>query len=215
MTSPHYDRPAISPIAENVGPNGVTMYIGGIEGARDMALLKRHDIRVLVNCAVNLDFDLVRDALYPADGPKCAAGYGTLRYYKIGMIDGSGNPQSMLLGGYLILNSALDQTMPKRETYPFKDGGNVLVNCRAGRSRSVALVSLYLHKNHPDRFPSLEDAIAHVRKRRDLRQDEWHETPKPMLIDAARQASRWIDMINQPGLVPSVENPIEALPSHD
>jgi hypothetical protein len=31
-----------------------------------------------------------------------------------------------------------------------------------------------------------------VRVRRDLRPDEWFETPKPMLIEAARQAERWI-----------------------
>ena len=214
MTSHRYDRPAISLIAEDIGPNGVKMYIGGMEGARDLELLARHDIRVVVNCAVNLDFDFVQDAILAADGQKCAAGYGPLRYFKLGMIDGDGNPQFMLLGGYLILNSALEQVMPKRETYPFKDGGNVLVSCRAGRSRSVALVSLFLHKNHRDRFPTLDDAIAHVRERRELRPDEWYETPKPVLIEAARQASICIDMINTTPLAQEILAPDLAEGSH-
>ncbi|EBA10478.1 dual specificity protein phosphatase family protein [Sagittula stellata] len=190
-SAPVYDRPAISPIAEGIGPHGATIYIGGMEGARDMALLRTHDIRVLVNCAVNLDFDLVdRVLMDPGDG-KVAAGYGALRYYKIGMIDGDGNPSAMMLAGLLILQGALRQTMPDRPTYPFKDGGNVLVNCRAGRSRSVALVSLLLHVEAPERFPTLDDAVAHVREARQLRPDEWFETPKPMLLEAAREAAAW------------------------
>ena len=189
--APVFERPAISPIAEDIGPHGATLYIGGMEGARDMELLRAHDIRVLVNCAVNLDFDLVDRALLAPGGGKVAAGYGALRYYKIGMIDGDGNPSAMMLAGLLILQGALRQTMPDRPTYPFEDGGNVLVNCRAGRSRSVALVSLLLHVEVPDRFPTLDDAVAHVRKARELRPEEWFETPKPMLLEAAREAAGW------------------------
>jgi len=85
--------------------------------------------------------------------------------------------------------------MPKRETYPFADGGNVLVNCRSGRSRSVSLVALFLHKQQPDLYPTLDDALAVIRTKRELRPDEWFETPKPMLYAAARRASDWIDMV--------------------
>ena len=85
--------------------------------------------------------------------------------------------------------------MPKRETYPFADGGNVLVNCRSGRSRSVSLVALFLHKQQPHLYPTLDHAVAVIREKRELRADEWFETPKPMLYAAARRASEWIDVI--------------------
>ncbi|TQS70117.1 dual specificity protein phosphatase family protein [Rhodobacteraceae bacterium] len=189
--APVYTRPPISPVAEGIGPHGATLYIGGMEGARDMDLLRAHDIRILVNCAVNLDFDLIGQTVLAAEAGKVAAGYGMLRYYKIGMIDGDGNPSAMMLAGLLILQGAIRQTMPDRPTYPFKDGGNILVNCRAGRSRSVALASLLLHVEQPDRYPTLDTAVAHVRTARQLHPDEWFETPKPMLLDAARDAAHW------------------------
>ena len=76
------------------------------------------------------------------------------------------------------------------------DGGNILVNCRGGRSRSVSLVALFLHKQQPHLFPTLDAAVAHIREHRELRPDEWFETPKPMLYAAARRASDWIDMVD-------------------
>ena len=71
----------------------------------------------------------------------------------------------------------------------------MLVNCRSGRSRSVALVALFLHKQQPILYPTIDRAIAVIREKRELRPDEWFETPKPMLYAAARRASEWIEMI--------------------
>lgn len=195
MDAPVYARPAISLITTGLGPHKSALYIGGSDGARDLALLKRHDIRVVINCAINLDINWVRDVADADSGVLCASGYADIRYYKLGLIDGEGSPDTMMLGAYYILDGALRQAMPKRETYPFADGGNVLVNCRGGRSRSVSLVALFLHKQQPDLFPTLDAAVAHIRERRELRPDEWFETPKPMLYAAARRASSWIDMI--------------------
>ncbi len=195
MDGPVYARPAISLIAEGLGPHNASLYIGGSEGARDLGLLRRHGITTVVNCAVNLDINLVPAAAQ--DGDLRATGYGDIRYYKLGLIDGEGSPDTMMLGAYYILDGALRQRMPKRETYPFPDGGNVLVNCRSGRSRSVSLVALFLHKQQPHLYPTLDDAVAVIRERRELRPDEWFETPKPMLYSAARRASGWIDMIER------------------
>lgn len=197
MDAPFYERPPISLITQGLGPHDSKLYIGSLEGARDLGLLKAHGIGIVVNCAVNLDINFVRDPANAEDGELSATGYAPIRYYKVGMIDGGGSPDTMMVGGYYILHGALHQTMPKRATYPFEDGGNVLVNCRSGRSRSVSLVGLYIHKQHPDRFPTLEAAIAHVREKRLLRPDEWFEAPKPMLYKAARLASDWIDMIEK------------------
>ncbi|WP_313617224.1 dual specificity protein phosphatase, partial [Rhizobium sp.] len=162
-------------------------------GASDLGLLGRHGITTVVNCAVNLDINLVQATA--EEGDRRAVGYGDIRYYKLGLIDGEGSPDTMMLGAYYILDGALRQTMPKRETYPFPDGGNVLVNCRSGRSRSVSLVALFLHKQQPHLYPTLDDALAVIRTKRELRPDEWFETPKPMLYAAARRASDWIDMV--------------------
>jgi hypothetical protein len=194
MYGPVYARPAISLIAEGLGPHNAALYIGGSDGAGDLGLLRRHGITIVVNCAVNLDINLVQATA--EEGDRRAVGYGDIRYYKLGLIDGEGSPDTMMLGAYYILDGALRQTMPKRETYPFADGGNVLVNCRGGRSRSVALVALFLHHAMPARFPTLDTALDHVRTRRELRPDEWFETPKPMLVAAARRASEWITRID-------------------
>ena len=84
---------------------------------------------------------------------------------------------------------------PNRHTYPHRRRGSVLLHCRGGRSRSVILASLYIHIRMPDRFPSLEAAIDHLRVARELHPDEWDETPKPMLTEAARHAATWIRRI--------------------
>ena len=57
-------------------------------------------------------------------------------------------------------------------------------------------MALLLHKQMPDRYPTLEIALDHVRTRRELRPDEWFEAPKPMLVEATRKASAWIDRID-------------------
>lgn len=195
MEAPVYTRPDISLIARGLGPHGADLYIGGREGASNLELLKRHGITIVVNCAVNLDINLVGAPDEPASPDLYGSGYADIRYYKVGLIDGDGSPDSMMLGAYYILDGALRQTMPKRHTYPFRDGGNVLVNCRSGRSRSVSLVALFLHKQQPHLFPTLDTAVAHIREHRELRPDEWFETPKPMLYEGARRASAWIDLI--------------------
>lgn|SRR5690554_2763647 len=195
QVAPHYDRPDISLIATEVGADKVSLFIGGSDGARDLGLLAQHQITTVVNCAINLDFNYVTDPVLDAQGDKVATGHGAIRAYKIGLIDGEGNPARMMLAGYYILDGAIKQTMPDRASYPNRERGNILVHCRGGRSRSVALVSLYLTKNQKHLFPTFEDALAHVRDKRELRRDEWFETPKPMLIDAALKASDAIDLL--------------------
>lgn len=195
QVAPRYDRPAISLIATGLGEDGISLYIGGSDGARDVALLEAHGITTVVNCAVNLDINYVTDPVEVASPGKCAVGHGAVRSYKIGLIDGDGNPGRMMLAGYYILDGALKQVLPERASYPNRRRGNVLVHCRGGRSRSVALTALYLYRNQPETFASLDDALAHVRVARALREDEWFETPKPMLVEAARRASEAIDLL--------------------
>ncbi|MCC6304538.1 MAG: protein phosphatase [Rhodobacteraceae bacterium] len=193
--APRYDRPDLSLIEEDLPPYGAALYIGGREGASNLALLRRMGIGTVVNCAVNFDLNLVETPDPEALPGSLPWGQGALRYYKLGLVDGAGNAATMMLAGYYLLRGALSQILPGRASYRLPARGNILVNCRGGRSRSVALVALLLHHLRPDRYPSLDAALLHVRTRRELRPDEWHTAPKPVLVEAARQASAWIDRI--------------------
>lgn len=206
-TSPRYERPPLSLIETGLPGYGADLYVGGMEAAGDLDLLAARNITTVVNCAVNLDLNYAEPL--PEYGADVIFGRGAVRYYKIGLVDGHGNPATMMLAGFYILRGAMSQEMPDRPSYQHGKPGNVLVNCRAGRSRSVALAALFLRVEMPDRFPSLDAALQHVRIRRDLRPDEWFETPKPMLIEAAREAERWIASIDGD----SARAPVSAL--HD
>lgn len=195
MSNIHYPRPEISLIEKSVDPFGVSMFIGGSVGASNLELLKKNDITTVVNCAVNCDFNIVPEIEGNTDTGHVTSGHGAYRYYKIGMVDGHGNPATMMLAAYYLLRSAMLQELPDRPTYPHRTHGNILVNCRGGRSRSVSLVSLFLHKNMPDTYPTIDAAIEHVRIARKLHPDEWDSAPKTVMIDAVRQASSWIDLI--------------------
>ncbi|WP_378947939.1 dual specificity protein phosphatase family protein [Mesorhizobium sp. ANAO-SY3R2] len=197
LDSPRYERPALSLIERNITGYGVDIYVGGMDGAGDLALLKQNNITTVVNCAVNLDFNYATEPFNEGEDADAIYGVGAVRYYKLGLIDGHGNPETMMLSGFYLLRGAFSQELPERSTYRRREKGNVLVNCRGGRSRSVTLVALFLHVEMPDRFPTLEDALQHVRVQRQLRPDEWFEAPKPMLIAAASKARQWIAMIDK------------------
>ena len=100
MDAPRYDRPPISLIESDIHPYGISLYVGGMEGASDLDLLKASGISTVVNCAVNLDFNYVSAPLSPAEQP-IDYGYGDIRYYKLGLIDG---PQH---GGVRLIEFAL------------------------------------------------------------------------------------------------------------
>lgn len=197
MTSPRHERPALSLIERDIAGYGVDIYVGGMEGAGDLAALRQSNITTVVNCAVNLDFNYATERFGEGEGAEVIYGVGAVRYYKLGLIDGHGNPETMMLSGFYLLRGALSQVLPEKATYKRREKGNVLVNCRGGRSRSVSLVALFLHVEMPDKFPTLDAALDHVRTRRELRRDEWHEAPKPMLVEAARKAAHWISMIDR------------------
>ena len=190
----------ISEIETGLMPGNFTLYLGGTAAARDLELLRKHNISIVVNCAVNLDINYVVEPNESADGEKCAHGTAPLRVFKLGLVDGTGNAEMMMLSGYYLLDGATRQNIPDKKSYPHRDAGNVLVHCRGGRSRSTALASLYLHVNCPLKFPTLDDAVAHVRKKRGLHPDEWYSAPKPVLIDAARQAREHIHTLSKTGL---------------
>ena len=196
--------PSLSLIARGLEPYGADLFVGGTAAARDVDLLRRHGISTVVNCAINVDVNYVaaptEDGGDGESGALCRAGFAPFRVFKLGLVDGD-NPAGMMLGGYCILRGALYQTMPEKESYPRQVHGNVLVHCREGRSRSVALVALYLHLRDPVRFPELESAMAAVREKRGLPPEEWSEVPKQEIIDAAAEAARAVRSLRDLGIL--------------
>ncbi|MGF1696302.1 dual specificity protein phosphatase family protein [Vibrio lamellibrachiae] len=197
--SPVYERDAAHLVATNIGPEGQNLYLGGYDSARDLALHKELGITTIVNCAVNLDINYVNDPYLEEEGDKLAGGSGVARTYKMGLIDGPGNPHQMILAGYYLLDGAFKQTMPEKPSYPNRERGNVLIHCRGGRSRSVAIASLFIHRQQQEQYPSLQSAIDIVRERRDLRPDEWFETPKPSLVEAIEKANSMLELLDEHG----------------
>lgn len=197
---PEYPRAALHLIASGIGPEGQDLYLGGDEAARDLGLLRKLGITAVVNCAVNLDINYVREPYLPLAGEKLAGGHGAIRCYKMGLVDGSGNPHQMALAGYYLLDGAFRQQLPEKLSYPSRERGHVLIHCRAGRSRSVAIAALYLHRQQPKLYPSLQAAIDVIRERRELQPEEWFETPKPSLLEAIAKANRMLDLLAREGL---------------
>lgn len=187
-STPRYPRPPISLIAENFPGWGMNIYIGDSQGVSDIAMLAEHDIGIVINCAVNLDIDWVTMPELRCATHQLSHGAGPIRYYKLGLVDGEGNAPEMLHAGYQLMRSALQQQIPDKASYRNRRRGNILVNCRGGRSRSVALVALFMHLECPQRFPTLDDAIALIREKRQLDPQEWFETPKPALTRLAEHA---------------------------
>ncbi|MBO9124243.1 MULTISPECIES: dual specificity protein phosphatase family protein [unclassified Rhizobium] len=187
--------PKLSLIYEAHPRYGVDIFISGKEGASDLELLRTKGITTVVNCAVNLDFNFVEQSSLVADHQGSVYGPGEIRYYKIGLIDGAGNPDTQMVAAHYILQAALEQILPDKPSYPRRERGSVLINCRGGRSRSVAVVSLFLHLTLPLEFPTLQDAITFVRLRREMPVDEYYKAPKPVLAEAAMRAAHWIRMI--------------------
>ncbi|MGH6762093.1 MAG: dual specificity protein phosphatase family protein [Phyllobacterium sp.] len=199
METPSRELDQISLIYEGHPHYGVDVYIGGKEGASDLELLRSLGITTVVNCAVNLDFNFVKQAKLVSDHAGSVYGPGEIRYYKIGLVDGPGNPDTQMLAAHYILRAALEQILPEKPSYPRRERGNILVNCRGGRSRSVIVVSLFLYISLPDEFPTLDSAVDFVRQRRNLHPDEWYKAPKPMLIESAQRAADWITLIEAKG----------------
>ncbi|MFM2485658.1 inositol monophosphatase family protein [Celerinatantimonas yamalensis] len=184
----HYPLPPISLIQADLPNLGVDLYISGSTGATDLALLQKHQITTVINCAVNLDIDWVKYPTEHVPPQLIRHGSGAIRYYKLGLIDGAGNPPELLYGGYQMMRAALLQQLPDKPSYRNREHGNILVHCRGGRSRSVILVALFLHLEYPQRYPTLDAAIALIRKRRQLHPNEWVEAPKPELRALAEHA---------------------------
>src|SRR5690606_31916850 len=148
------------------------LYVGNQAAACDADTLLALNITSTLNVSVNI----IVPAMQLADGTN-------VRRANVGLIDGNGNPASYLAGAVLTLHGLLNQASPGKTHYPAHRYGNVLVNCRGGRSRSVTVLGLYMHLTAPDQWPTLASAIDHIRA---LRGNAAHYPLQPMIDMAER-----------------------------
>ncbi|WP_343315027.1 dual specificity protein phosphatase [Brucella sp. BE17] len=165
--------PMLVRVYENAGPHKLALFIGNEVAANDAVLLQETDITSTINIAVNR-------YLLPLSRPDGTA----IRRTQIGLIDGHGNHPMHFAAAVMALYGVLDQESPGKPHYPAHKRGNVLVNCRGGRSRSLTVLALYLHWTDETRFPTLDEAIKHIRILRKM--GDTH--PLPGMIALAKQA---------------------------
>jgi hypothetical protein len=168
------EKPVAVAVHEVVHADGrkSMLFVGNQTAACDPGTLLSLDITSTLNVSVNI----VVPALQRADGIH-------IRRANVGLIDGNGNPASYLAAAVLTLHGLLNQDSPGKPHYPAHRYGNLLVNCRGGRSRSVTVLALYMHLTAPDQWPSLHAAIDHIR---DLRGNAAHYPLEPMIAMAER-----------------------------
>jgi hypothetical protein len=168
----------IVPVFEGTGPHGATLYIGNQVTTNDATLLLQENITSTMNVAVNVYLA----PLQLADGTH-------IRRTQVGLIDGHGNSVTHLLAAVFALDGILNQDSPGKPHYPAHKHGNVLVHCRGGRSRSLAVLAVYLFWRHRDQFPNIETAIKYIR---DLRQID-HQYPLPGTVKLAEEACAFLE----------------------
>ena len=167
-------------LADGIGVDKVSLFIGDQIAASDDNLLRQHKIINVLNCAVNCDINYVDKTLdLTPGGINRVFGYAPIRTAKIGMIDGDGNDPILMFAAVHMLHGMLHQTFPEKKSYPVRQAGNVLVHCRGGRSRSVAVAALYLNHMFPVRCPSLEDLIDEIRHKWGIPLKEFDRVPTP------------------------------------
>lgn len=150
-------RPLLIKLIPVAGQSHRWLYLGNGPAAQDAYLLHQHNITSALNMAVNLQLG---DLALP-DGT-------WLRRTQIGLIDGAGNTMNHLLAGVLALDGLLGQASPGKISYPPHRAANVLIHCRGGRSRSVAVLALYLYFTQQEKFPTPEAALTFLRALRSL-----------------------------------------------
>jgi myo-inositol-1(or 4)-monophosphatase len=170
-------------LADGIGVDKVSLFIGDQIAASDDKLLRQHRIINVLNCAVNCDINYVDKTLdLTPGGINRVYGYAPIRTAKIGMIDGDGNDPILMFAAVHMLHGMLHQTFPEKKSYPVRQAGNILVHCRGGRSRSVAVAALYLHYMFPQQWPSLENLIDEIRHKRGIPQKEFDRVPTPGIL---------------------------------
>ncbi len=178
--------PVLVEIARGFGPCGAALFLGCERAANDGDRLLAAGITTTLTVAVNAD----PHALVLADGTP-------LRRFKVGLIDGPGNPVDLLLAAVLTLDATFALPSPGKPEYPPHRAGNVLVHCRGGRSRSTTVAALFLSVTRPEAWPDFDAALAHVRFVRGLDPND-PGAPRRELLDLVASVAERLATIRRP-----------------
>ena len=185
------DNAALEPlthVADGIGVDKVSLFVGDQIGASNDNLLRRHKIMNVLNCAVNCDINYVDQTLdLKPGGANRVFGFAPVRTAKIGMIDGEGNDPMLMFAAVHMLHGMLHQSFPEKKSYPLRQPGNVLVHCRGGRSRSVAVAALYLKHMFPEHWPDLNNLIYEICDKRGIPRNEFDRVPTAGILRNATQ----------------------------
>ncbi|WP_353475652.1 dual specificity protein phosphatase (plasmid) [Salipiger sp. H15] len=165
-------RPLLWQAASGPGPGLDALWLGNLPAAEDPRALAEAGISASLNLAMNI---------FP--GPLTLPGGSHVRRYQIGLLDGPGNAPETLAAAVLLIDGLAARYTPGKPHYPAHARGGLLVHCRGGRSRSVTVLALWLHLRRAEAFPSLDDALAHLRALRGLE----GTYPLPPMLDLARE----------------------------
>lgn len=165
--------PLLIPVTDAPGPGLTRIYLGNLAAAEDAEALARAGITASLNLAMNI---------FP--GPLALPDGTLLRRYQIGLLDGPGNPPQLFEAAIRLIDGLAETYTEGKPHYPPHRPGGLLVHCRGGRSRSVAVLALWLHLRRRTDFPGLDAALAYLRDLRGL--DDGY--PLPPMIALARQA---------------------------
>ena len=107
-----------------------------------------------------------------------------MRRAKIGLIDGPGNHPAHVAATVLAIEGMLAQAAPGKASYPDHRPGALLVHCRGGRSRSLAVLALWLSRSDPQGWGPAPEALDRLRHMRGLGPDQ----PNAAMLDSMRAA---------------------------
>ncbi|TPW27651.1 dual specificity protein phosphatase family protein [Martelella alba] len=180
-------RPLLFPVVENVGPHGKTLYLGNLAAAENAACLFAAGITETLNVSINM---------FP--GPLMLQDGVHIRRHQIGMIDGAGNDVHLMAAAVYLIEGLMRGYVPAKPHYPKHRPGHILVHCRGGRSRSVALIALWLSRFMAEDFAGFDAALKHLRRLRGL----GDSYPLPPMLALADEVQRLRLIGNDPRGVP-------------
>ncbi|WP_176084577.1 dual specificity protein phosphatase [Martelella sp. HB161492] len=169
------DRPLLFPVVQQVGPHGKTLYLGNLAAAENADCLFDAGITETLNVSINM-FVL---PLMLKDGVH-------IRRHQIGMIDGAGNNAYLMAAAVYLIEALMRGYVPAKPHYPKHRPGHILVHCRGGRSRSVALIALWLSRFMTADFADFEIALGYLRRLRGL-DDSYPLAPMLALADEVQR----------------------------
>lgn len=177
-TAPHSETQEdaarlLIPVVDSPGPGLTRLFLGNLTAAEDVEALAGAGITASLNLAMNI---------FP--GPLTLPDGTQMRRYQIGLLDGPGNAPQLFEAAIRLIDGLAATYTEGKPHYPPHRPGGLLVHCRGGRSRSIAILALWLHLRRRADFPDLDAALTYLRGLRGL--DNGY--PLPPMIALARQA---------------------------